>query len=366
MDHNKIDIDQLLAGVELPEIARGYISDLKRRGREHVGCCPFHSEKTGSFTIYRQGGRDRFYCFGCGAKGDAIDFLKAAEGIETGEAIKRLGGEIEVSEEARRRIAARRAADDRKAEQAKAMRAASAIETWKAARPIAGTIVETYLREARGIDLDRLIDGLPPSLRFAPDAFHAETKTTWPAMIGAIQAADRRIVAAHITYLEKDGSRKADISPAKRMIGPAYGGAVRFAPAGYSIGIAEGIETALSIAAAAPGKVPMWAALSLQNIAGAGIGRGDRRSPDDPKFDGTRKNRLPARVPDMDRPGIVLPDVIKEVYIFGDNDGKDAPAGAALIDRAAARWTKTGRRVHVLIPPPGMDFNDLLQIGGMP
>ena len=53
---------------------------LKRRGATLVGLCPFHNEKTPSFTVYPA--TQSFYCFGCGAGGDAITFLKKIENLE--------------------------------------------------------------------------------------------------------------------------------------------------------------------------------------------------------------------------------------------------------------------------------------------
>ena len=46
----------------------------RRRGRTAVGLCPFHGEKTPSFTVYPE--TASFYCFGCGAGGDVITFIK--------------------------------------------------------------------------------------------------------------------------------------------------------------------------------------------------------------------------------------------------------------------------------------------------
>jgi hypothetical protein len=75
------------------DVASRYI-ELKRRGSEYVALCPFHGEKTPSFTVYpSRDGLMRFRCFGCGAGsdgGDVIDFVSAIEGIEVSEACKRL------------------------------------------------------------------------------------------------------------------------------------------------------------------------------------------------------------------------------------------------------------------------------------
>lgn len=64
---------------------------LTRRGREHVGLCPFHQEKTPSFTVSDDKGF--FHCFGCGAHGDVIGWLIQHEGLPFSEAVERLAGE---------------------------------------------------------------------------------------------------------------------------------------------------------------------------------------------------------------------------------------------------------------------------------
>ena len=64
---------------------------LIKRGREHTGLCPFHSEKTPSFTVNE--GKGFYHCFGCSAHGGAIDFVINTEGLSFPEAVERLAGE---------------------------------------------------------------------------------------------------------------------------------------------------------------------------------------------------------------------------------------------------------------------------------
>ena len=64
---------------------------LQRRGRESIGLCPFHKEKTPSFTVNEDKGF--FHCFGCGAHGDVIGFVMRDEGLAFPEAIERLAGD---------------------------------------------------------------------------------------------------------------------------------------------------------------------------------------------------------------------------------------------------------------------------------
>ncbi len=70
---------------DLSEIAASYMQ-LKRRGRNLVGLCPFHGEKTPSFNIYTENGS--FYCFGCGVGGDVITFIMKIENLDYMEAVK--------------------------------------------------------------------------------------------------------------------------------------------------------------------------------------------------------------------------------------------------------------------------------------
>src|SRR5215475_9992411 len=64
---------------------------LQRRGREQIGLCPFHSEKSPSFTVSEEKGF--FHCFGCGAHGDVVGFVMQSEGLAFPEAVERLAGE---------------------------------------------------------------------------------------------------------------------------------------------------------------------------------------------------------------------------------------------------------------------------------
>ena len=65
-------LQELKSRCDISDVVSGYVN-LKRRGRNLVGLCPFHSEKTPSFNIYPENGS--FYCFGCGTGGDVITFV---------------------------------------------------------------------------------------------------------------------------------------------------------------------------------------------------------------------------------------------------------------------------------------------------
>lgn len=70
---------------DITDVVSGYVN-MKRRGRNMVGLCPFHSEKTPSFNLYPENGS--FYCFGCGAGGDVITFIMKIENLDYIEAVK--------------------------------------------------------------------------------------------------------------------------------------------------------------------------------------------------------------------------------------------------------------------------------------
>ena len=80
-------IQELKDRNEISSVISEYIS-LKRKGRNMVGLCPFHSEKTASFFVYP--GSGSFYCFGCGAGGDVINFIRMIENFDYIEAVKYL------------------------------------------------------------------------------------------------------------------------------------------------------------------------------------------------------------------------------------------------------------------------------------
>ena len=78
-------IQELLAKNDIEGVVSSYVS-VKRRGRNLVGLCPFHGEKTPSFTVYPE--TSSFYCFGCGAGGDVITFIKRIENLDYLDAVR--------------------------------------------------------------------------------------------------------------------------------------------------------------------------------------------------------------------------------------------------------------------------------------
>jgi phage/plasmid primase-like uncharacterized protein len=193
-------------------------------------------------------------------------------------------------------------------------RAAQAKRVWQEAQPIAGTLAETYLR-GRGITAP-----LPATLRFHPECWHGPTARRLPAMVAAVQGAGSP--AVHRTWLRADGLGKAEIDPPKAMLGAVTGGAVRLTDGLGPLVVAEGIETALSLASGllrTPATV--WAALSTSGIR-----------------------------------GLHLSPTASRLTIAPDGDAPGREAANALAERAHA----LGWQVSLLAAPDGRDWNDIL------
>ena len=183
-----------------------------------------------------------------------------------------------------------------------------ALELWCTAQPIADTAVALFLA-ARGLTITP-----PPSLR-ATTILHLK-RYPFPAMIAAVQAPDRRIIAVQRTLIDPRGARKAQVHVPRLTIGALGWGAIRLAAATDVLGLAEGTEKAL--AAMQLFGLPCWATL------------------------GTRMHR------------VWIPDHVRELHIFGDNDEPG---------RVAAERTGQGhrhRKVVLRFPPdPYKDWDEL-------
>ena len=122
-------------------------------------------------------------------------------------------------------------------------------------------------------------------------------------------------------FLTADGTRKAPVTSNKMMLGRVRRGAVRLGPRARKIAVAEGLETALSVAQSVTG-LSVWAALSTSGMK-----------------------------------AIVLPPKTREVTLFSDGDIPGCMAGRA----AAQRFIDEGRLARICTAPPGCDFNDVLR-----
>jgi putative DNA primase/helicase len=157
-----------------------------------------------------------------------------------------------------RSLSPRRTLGERKLDQGDARRSEAALAIWASANPAQGTYVATYLA-SRGIDLL-----LPDALRFHPGLKHP-SGGFWPAMVALVtRGIDNSPIAVHRTFLAYHGRSKAPVKPAKMMLGPCRGGAVRLADPTDVLMVGEGIETCL--AAMQASGYAAWAALSTSGL----------------------------------------------------------------------------------------------------
>ncbi len=249
-------------------------------------------------------------------RGDALDLVAylACAG-DKGRAIRWAKSFLGIGDVDRPTTARRPQPDRKKTERSddSAGRTKAALDILQASKFPLGTLVETYL-PSRSIKIMP-----PPVLKFHHGLYHAPSRRTFPAMVASVQTLDGRVVAIHRTFLRPDGRGKADVTPCKMALGPLGSGAIHLGPATPAMGVAEGIETALS--AMQLFQIPVWAAL------------------------GSRLDR------------VALPECVVEVQIFGDN-GKP---GREAAERAAEAYLGEGRRVVVRFPPDQFgDWNDAL------
>lgn len=260
--------------------------------------CPAHEDSTPSLSV-RVGSQSLlFKCFaGC----TAVDVLRA---------IRRRRIEIP-------RDSARPAPDDTLG--ANAHMAARAQEIWQQAIPIEGTLGARYLAS-------RAIDRSSSSLRF-----HASTPVGRgrsvrfrPAIIAAVRE-QARLVAIQRIFLTGDPPGLArDMARPKLALGRPLHGAVQLNPAGTALGLAEGVETALSASILLG--IPVWATLGNERLA-----------------------------------RIALPPSVRRLVLLPDLDAPRRLAEA----RARTAYACDGREIETLWPWGGLnDWNDVLRRGG--
>jgi putative DNA primase/helicase len=265
--------------------------------------CPAHNDREPSLSIIdAKGGKVLVRCHaGC----DQADVIAALRSRGVWHNHDRRHGP-------RNHTKRRSAASEPDQDTAKRIEAALAL--WRATQPATGTLVERYLH-SRGLH-----HTLPPILRFHVGLKHP-SGGIWPAMVALVtRSVDDVPIAIHRTFVASDGSGKAPVEPAKMMLGPGRGCAVRLGPAGDVLMVGEGIET--SLAAMQASGHAAWAALSTSGL----------RTLD-------------------------LPRKVRDVIVLADGDD----AGEAAAQDCAWRWKREGRRVRIARPPRGMDFNDLLR-----
>lgn len=295
-----LDLGAIRNAHPLPVVA-GAVVKLKRAGNEWKACCPFHADKSPSFTIYAGG--ERFQCFGCGAQGDVLDFIQRHHRVGLVEAAKMLGGgDLPV-------VALPKLGTDQPDS-----RSDEARGIWQSAGSVGGTQAEAYLRR-RGITI-----ALPDCLRFA--RISLGRRDPMPALIALVCGPDDRPSGVQRIYLTEDG-RKADLpgGKVKFSLGRVKGGAVRLTPGGVSGMILSGsVEDGLSLVELTGQSV--WAAPGETMLA-----------------------------------SMVLPTAIRSVTIGADAD----EAGRAAAKKAADTIVTTGREARIIYPlAPAKDFNEEL------
>lgn len=252
--------------------------------------CPAHSDRSPSLSIRPGRRRLLFHCFaGCRTE----DVLSALRGLN---------------------LPSTRLWSDRERPDERERGSALAKRLWSEARPIEGTPAAHYLGR-RGL-------AATSALRFHPRTPQGRSPLTRfvPALIAPVRD-EIGLVAVHRTFLTDDGKLSAQ-QPAKAALGRLESGLVRLAPAGRALGLAEGIETALS--AQAFFGVPVWATL------------------------GTERFRR-----------IALPSCVERLILFLDHD-----EGGRRAERLA-REAFPALCIACRIPSgAGEDWNDVLRRGG--
>lgn len=290
-----IDFTALREANPIPAIASG-LKGFHRAGHEYKACCPFHSEKTPSFTIFAGG--QKFHCFGCGAHGDVVDYVRLIDGVDCREAAERLDAGLVPKVPVQELPPAKEKQSH-----------AAALSIWKQAVKASGTPVEAYLR-GRGITMP-----IPLSIRFSRLS-NATTTSLLPCMVALVVDVDGNPTGIQRTYLQEDGSGKADIPKPKLCLGRISGGATRIGEPSTELVITGGLEDALTLHQVL-GK-PAW---------------------------GVTGEAMMAR--------LQLPDIVQSITIGADNDA----SGEAAAQKAATAFAKTGRAVRIIRPKKNKDWN---------
>lgn len=384
------ELDDIRARNPIADVASGY-TKLRRAGGKLVGPCPICGGRTSSqrFEVIEKD--QSWVCAVCPDGGDVIRLVEKVEGCDFRAAIERLGGRTAIDaarakelfeERERKRLAREKtSADYREAERKRLHR------TWKQTQPIHGTIAARYL-EGRGLQLPERC----PGLRFAPAMpyWHGETIDDHgrksgprkihegPAMVGAFIRPDGKFGGLHLTWLDDNeyvderpvkaqilDPDSGEVLNAKKMRGSKTGAyiAIQMHDAPKRLVIGEGIETVLSVWTAMhqAGRLledmAFWAAGDLGNLAGRAnktISHPTLKRPNG------QPQKVPDRFPDLDDPGLSIPDTVEELILLGDGDSERVLTENAM-ERAARRYARQGRVIRIAFAPAGLDFNDVLK-----
>jgi Toprim domain len=275
-------------------------------GRRGMAKCPAHPDGTPSLAI-AEGDQDRplVFCHG-GCTQEAVLNALRAIGLWPDRAETVAYPTLDPAASQARRV-------QEVMERQRRLERARTI--WKDAAPDrCRDLVRAYWR-SRGLTIK------PPASIRSGVFWHYQERRRMPAAVAVIQGANGRLQGVQLTFLRPDGRGKAEIKCPRLTHGELKGGAVRLAPAGTRLGLAEGIENAATVQQEAG--LPCWATLSAGNLS-----------------------NLP------------LPKPIREVVLCPDR----GHAGEAAAQSATEVYLAMGHQVHVACPPGGFeDFNSALQ-----
>ncbi len=385
------DLDAIRRSVSLVGLVARRVK-LRRAGRGWSGLCPFHQERTPSFTVSDEKGF--YHCFGCQAHGDHFDWLVETTGCGFKEAVQQLADPAGVVPRSAAPIAQREA--KRSAGGDIVGSATVGRWIWATSGPARGEIVEGWL-EARGLDPraefvpgTAAIDGLAfhPRCPVVPWKVHEEPGNAWltaPAMVAPIADSTGAVWGVHCTYLSPDGRSKAALPkaqgqdrPTRKMWGKVGGNAVWLEPfEGHTnsqpapnlpLIVGEGIETCWAFAQGFGRACRVAATLSLENLQGGAMRLRDGSLP------------LWRPVADPERAPFLVADA-GEVIVLADADMKPLRNQKVQLARGAMpvradisslqrselcaalavqHWRAAGAtKVSAVRPPMGMDFNDV-------
>lgn len=299
-------LDDLKSSIRMSSVV-GLKVQLRKVGHEYVGLCPFHGERTASFTVVDA--LEFGHCFGCCWHGDAIRFVMDVQGCSFREAYQRLANNDLPTWTPVERAKAQ--AEERlvRLEDEK-----DARRFFADAVPIAGTPGEVYLR-ARGITIpppDTVRFGMIPSWR------NKETKE-WgrkrPAIVCGAQDGTGAFVGIQRIFFEYDEPERGKAA-CKLSLGSIKGAALRLGAAAETIILAEGPEDGLSIVQEGPG-LTVWVPFGTSMM-----------------------------------PAVHFPPVVRKVIIAGQNN----TAGRIAANKASIALLEQGLEVDLAWP--GRTFDD--------
>lgn len=354
---------------------------LRRLGRRKVGPCPICSADRSSKDATRfEVTADNWVCAVCADGGDVIRLVQKVQGLDFLGAVAWLGGardldpaEAERRERERQEKAERR---EREASHYREKERRKLFDIWRHALHWRDSIVAEYLALRLGPV------ALPPTLRlrcvpdmpyFRDGKHNAEVIARAPAKLAPITDHDGRFAGLHLTYIDLSQPKgklvvrdpeTGELLPAKKVRGSKAGNAIELLPHGAParLVLGEGIEKVLAVALALEqvGRLvtptAFWVASDLGNLGGKA-----KETVPHPmlKTDAGRVRRVPGPEPDMDAPGLPIPDSVEDMVLLGDSTSDRFLTSATLV-RAARRYARPGRQVRAAWAPDRVDFDDML------